>query len=131
MDQVTNSSRIKPAGAEYVFAVPNLLTYARIIAVPAIAACLFVYAIFGGGFWLRWLALAIFIAAAITDLVDGWYARRFGQLSTLGRMLDPIADKLLVGTCLLMHRRRRHDQGLVAVGRDHHSVPRDSGLRHA
>ncbi len=102
MDQVTNSSRIKPAGAEYVFAVPNLLTYARIIAVPAIAACLFVYAIFGGGFWLRWLALAIFIAAAITDLVDGWYARRFGQLSTLGRMLDPIADKLLVGTCLLM-----------------------------
>lgn len=100
-DRVSNS-RIKPHGAEYVFAVPNLLTYARIIAVPVIAACLFVYAIFGGGFWLRWLALTIFIAAAITDLVDGWYARRFGQLSTLGRMLDPIADKLLVGTCLLM-----------------------------
>lgn len=89
-------------GAQHVFAVPNLLTYARILAVPVIAACLFVYAIFGGGFWLRWLALGIFIAAAITDLVDGWYARRFGQLSTLGRMLDPIADKLLVGICLLM-----------------------------
>ena len=102
MEHVTNSSRIKPVGGEFVFAVPNLLTYARIVAVPAIAACLFVYAIFDGGDWLRWTALAIFIAAAITDLVDGWYARRFGQLSTLGRMLDPIADKLLVGICLLM-----------------------------
>jgi cardiolipin synthase len=102
MDQVSNSSRIRPIGAEYVFAVPNLLTYGRIAAVPAIAACLFVYAIFGGDYWLRWLALGIFIVAAITDLVDGWYARRFGQLSTLGRMLDPIADKLLVGICLLM-----------------------------
>jgi cardiolipin synthase len=101
MDQVSNS-RIKAAGAEYVFAVPNLLTYARIAAVPVIAACLFWYAIFGGGYWLRWAALGIFIGAAITDLVDGWYARRFGQLSTLGRMLDPIADKLLVGICLLM-----------------------------
>jgi cardiolipin synthase len=102
MDQVTNSPRIAAMGAEHVFAVPNLLTYARIAAVPMIAACLFVVAVFDGGFWLRWVALAIFIAAAITDLVDGWYARRFGQLSTLGRMLDPIADKLLVGTCLLM-----------------------------
>jgi CDP-diacylglycerol---glycerol-3-phosphate 3-phosphatidyltransferase len=102
MDQVTNSSRIKPDGAEFVFAVPNLLTYGRIAAIPVIAACLFVYAIFDGDFWLRWTALAIFIAAGITDLIDGWYARRFGQLSTLGRMLDPIADKLLVGTCLLM-----------------------------
>jgi cardiolipin synthase len=102
MDHVTNSPRIAVTGAEHVFAVPNLLTYGRIAAVPMIAACLFVVAVFDGGFWLRWLALAIFIVAAITDLVDGWYARRFGQLSTLGRMLDPIADKLLVGTSLLM-----------------------------
>ena len=65
MDQVSNS-RIKASGTEYVFAVPNLLTYARIVAVPVIAACLFWYAIFGGGYWLRWAALAIFIAAAIS-----------------------------------------------------------------
>jgi cardiolipin synthase len=102
MDQVTKSPSIDPMGSQHVFAVPNLLTYARIAAVPLIAACLFVVAVFDGGLWLRWVALGIFIAAAITDLVDGWYARRFGQLSTLGRMLDPIADKLLVGTCLLM-----------------------------
>lgn len=84
------------------FALPNLLTYGRIAAVPAVAACLFAIAIFGGGLWLRWLALAIFIAAALTDLLDGWAARTYGEQSTLGRMLDPIADKLLVGGSLFM-----------------------------
>jgi cardiolipin synthase (CMP-forming) len=84
------------------FAVPNLLTYARIVAVPLIAACLFVVSVFDGGLWLRWVALTIFILAALTDMLDGWYARRFGQWTTIGRMLDPIADKLLVGACLLM-----------------------------
>jgi cardiolipin synthase len=48
------------------------------------------------------LALSIFIAAAITDILDGYFARAWGQQSTLGRMLDPIADKLLVASCLLM-----------------------------
>jgi cardiolipin synthase (CMP-forming) len=55
-----------------------------------------------GGLWLRWLALAIFIAAGITDVLDGYLARMWGQQSTFGRMLDPIADKLLVSACLLM-----------------------------
>src|SRR6266850_1102237 len=77
-------------------ALPNLLTYARIIAVPAVVACMYWQAILQGGLWLRWLALAIFIAAAITDILDGYFARMWGQQSTFGRMLDPIADKLLV-----------------------------------
>src|SRR6202171_3045793 len=84
------------------FAVPNLLTYARIAAVPLIAACLCQVPVLRGGLWLRWVALTIFILAALTDMLDGWYARRFGQWTTIGRMLDPIADKLLVGACLLM-----------------------------
>src|SRR5664280_1075058 len=50
----------------------------------------------------RWLALAIFIAAGISDILDGYFARMWGQHSSLGRMLDPIADKLLVASCLLM-----------------------------
>ena len=52
--------------------------------------------------WLRWAALAIFISAGVTDILDGYLARTWGQQSSLGRMLDPIADKLLVASCLLM-----------------------------
>ena len=83
-------------------ALPNLLTYGRIAAVPAVVACMYWQGILHGGLWLRWLALAIFIAAAITDVLDGYFARMWGQQSTFGRMLDPIADKLLVSSCLLM-----------------------------
>ena len=83
-------------------AVANLLTYARIAAVPAVVACLYWQDILGGGIWLRWLALVIFIAAGITDFLDGYYARKYGEQSTFGRMLGPIADKLLVASCLLM-----------------------------
>jgi cardiolipin synthase len=83
-------------------ALPNLLTYARIAAVPAVVASLFWHTVLQGGLWLRWIALAIFIAAGITDFLDGYFARMWGQQSTFGRMLDPIADKLLVASCLLM-----------------------------
>ncbi len=83
-------------------ALPNLLTYARIVAVPLVVACLFGESILSGGTWLRWVALALFIAAAITDFFDGYLARSLAQQSSLGRMLDPIADKLLVSSCLLM-----------------------------
>jgi cardiolipin synthase (CMP-forming) len=83
-------------------AVPNLLTYGRIAAVPIVVACLYWQSILQGGLWLRWVALAIFIAAAITDFLDGYFARSLGQQSSFGRMLDPIADKLLVSSCLLM-----------------------------
>jgi cardiolipin synthase (CMP-forming) len=82
--------------------LPNILTYARIAAVPVVAACLYWQALLGGGLWLRWVALGIFIAAGITDILDGYLARAWGQQTTLGRMLDPIADKLLVAACLLM-----------------------------
>jgi cardiolipin synthase len=83
-------------------AVPNLLTYARIAAVPAVVACLYWQDILHGGLWLRWLALVIFIGAGVTDVLDGYFARKWGEQSTFGRMLDPIADKLLVASCLLM-----------------------------
>jgi cardiolipin synthase len=83
-------------------AIPNLLTYARIVAVPVVVALMYWQSILGGGLWLRWVALAIFIAAGVTDILDGYFARMWGQQSSLGRMLDPIADKLLVASCLLM-----------------------------
>jgi len=83
--------------------LPNLFTYFRLAAVPAVVACFF----WGGAFSAndhnaRWTALGIFTLAAITDYIDGWVARRFDKTTSLGGMLDPIADKLLVSACLLL-----------------------------
>lgn len=80
-----------------VLNIPNLLTYGRIAAVPALVGCFFLE-----GDLSNWLALAIFITAGITDILDGYIARAWEQQSSLGRMLDPIADKLLVSAALLM-----------------------------
>src|SRR5215510_11578483 len=93
------SSRTLPARP---LALPNLLTYARIAAVPVVVALMFWQSIFEGPLWLRWVALAVFISAGVTDILDGYLARIYGQQTSLGRMLDPIADKLLVSSCLLM-----------------------------
>jgi cardiolipin synthase len=82
--------------------LPNILTYGRIAAIPVVVGCIFVQSIMDGPLWLRWVAVAIFIAAAVTDYLDGYYARIWNQQSAFGRMLDPIADKLLVASCLLM-----------------------------
>lgn len=80
------------------FSLPNLLTYGRLAAVPAVVALLF----WPEDLWSRWTALFLFVAAAITDYFDGYFARTLSQQSALGRMLDPIADKLLVSAALLM-----------------------------
>ena len=78
--------------------LPNILTYGRIAAVPVLAALLFFY----DSPAARWAAFAIYTAACLTDWLDGYLARIWEQQSNLGRMLDPIADKLLVGATLLM-----------------------------
>lgn len=80
------------------WSLPNLLTYGRILAIPALVAILF----WPRDDWMRWIALAIYTLAAITDYLDGWIARAWSQQSAIGRMLDPIADKLLVAALLLM-----------------------------
>ena len=95
----TVSSRSLPARP---LALPNLLTYARIAAVPVVVALMYWQSIFAGPLGLRWVALIIFISPGVTDILDGYFARSWGQQSSLGRMLDPIADKLLVASCLLM-----------------------------
>src|SRR4029077_11856185 len=91
-----------PQASARAFALPNMLTYGRIVAVPLVVACMYAQSVLGYGLWLRWVALAIFIVAGITDVLDGYAARTYGQQSSFGRMLDPIADKLLVSSCLLM-----------------------------
>ncbi len=90
-ERVADTPRVSPV------AIPNLLTYARIVAVPAVVASFYIPGAAG-----RFTALGIFILAAITDFFDGYLARAWGQQSALGRMLDPIADKLLVAAALLI-----------------------------
>jgi cardiolipin synthase len=80
------------------WSLPNILTYGRVVAVPVVVALMF----WPEKDWARWTALGIFALAAITDFFDGYLARIWSLQSSLGRMLDPIADKLLVGACLLM-----------------------------
>ena len=80
-----------------IWLLPNILTYGRIVAVPVVAALLL-----WGGDRARWICVGIYILAAITDFFDGWLARRWQLQSSLGRMLDPIADKVLVAVVLLV-----------------------------
>jgi len=84
--------------ASHNWSLPNLLTYGRVAAVPLVVAFLFWPAVT----WARWTALVIYVVAAVTDFFDGYFARAWAQQSSLGRMLDPIADKLLVSAALLV-----------------------------
>jgi len=83
--------------------LPNILTLSRIVAIPAIIATFYLHEPEA-----QWAALAIFVAASITDFFDGYFARKHGQFSKLGQFLDPVADKLLIASVILM---------LVAVDR--------------
>lgn len=88
--------------ASNAFNLPNILTYARIVAVPLVVLCFFMEGRLHGSDFARWSALAIFLIASISDFFDGYLARVWDQTSDIGRMLDPIADKLLVASALLL-----------------------------
>ncbi|QLF70019.1 CDP-diacylglycerol--glycerol-3-phosphate 3-phosphatidyltransferase [Peteryoungia desertarenae] len=88
--------------ASRAYNIPNLLTYARIVAVPLIVVCFFLEGRLQSSDFARWAALAIFIVASITDYFDGYLARIWNQTSNIGKMLDPIADKLLIASILLL-----------------------------
>jgi cardiolipin synthase len=88
--------------ASRAYNIPNLLTYARILAVPLIVVCFFIEGRLESSDFARWTGLGLFIAASITDYLDGYLARIWNQTSNIGRMLDPIADKLLVASVLLL-----------------------------
>lgn len=99
--------------------LPNLLTILRIFFVP-----LLVVALVQDDFGLRvmdwpvtneYLALAIFLAAAFTDLLDGYLARRWKQVTTVGTLLDPIADKMLISAALISLVQVRVVPGWIAI----------------
>lgn len=77
--------------------LPNKLTLSRIFAIPAI-----VYLVSLGSKFMCFIAALLFVLAALTDLFDGYLARRGNQVTTLGKFLDPLADKLLISSVLIM-----------------------------
>ena len=92
--------------------LPNLLTWLRMLAIPLLV----------GVFYLplqtearNAIATVIFVAAAITDWIDGWLARRLAQTSAFGAFLDPVADKLLVCAALVMLVELNRVDALIAV----------------
>ncbi len=88
--------------------IPTALTWLRIVLIPV-----FVGVYYAPDAWLSqvardWIGMGVFALAAITDWLDGWLARRWGQTSAFGAFLDPVADKLMVAAALIL---------LVALGR--------------
>ncbi|MFP1689009.1 CDP-diacylglycerol--glycerol-3-phosphate 3-phosphatidyltransferase [Gardnerella vaginalis] len=82
---------------------PNVVTYIRII-----LSILFIILYLVAGPWgytstaIRWLVFVLFVIAASTDKLDGWMARKYNQVTELGKLLDPIADKLLMLSALII-----------------------------
>ena len=99
--------------------LPNALTILRIFFVPLLVAALVqesaVYHVGGLRITNDWLSLAIFLVAAGTDLLDGYLARRWKQVTTIGTLLDPIADKLLISAALISLVQVRELPGWMAV----------------
>jgi CDP-diacylglycerol--glycerol-3-phosphate 3-phosphatidyltransferase len=103
--------------------LPNILTLLRIFFVPLLVA-----ALLQERAWMPWpfedpnlLALSIFLFAAFTDILDGYLARRWKQVTTVGTLLDPIADKLLISAALIslvQVRRMPAWMAILIVGRE-------------
>ncbi|MEZ5403614.1 MAG: CDP-diacylglycerol--glycerol-3-phosphate 3-phosphatidyltransferase [Bryobacteraceae bacterium] len=99
--------------------LPNVLTLLRIFFVPLLVAALvqesLAFHIGHIAVTNELLALGIFLAAAATDLLDGYVARRWGQITTVGTLLDPIADKLLISAALISLVQVRVLAGWIAI----------------
>lgn len=77
--------------------LPNVLTISRIVFIPIIIVCFYIHTTFA-----MYTAFVVFILACITDFLDGYFARLYKQTSNFGKCFDPIADKLLVSTLIVL-----------------------------
>lgn len=87
---------------EELFTIPNILTYIRLIAMPFFVWMMAEYAMDKEALKYLWAGIGIFVFAEITDVCDGYIARHFNQISDIGKILDPIADKVLQCVAMLM-----------------------------
>ncbi len=81
---------------QQILSLPNGLTIIRVLAIPIILILLFY-----PGKTYQWVTAIFFLLVAVTDTIDGYFARRRGAVTTLGKFLDPLADKLLIVTALI------------------------------
>ena len=88
--------------------LPTALTWLRIVLIPVFVGVYYVPDVWLSQVARDWIGMGVFALAAITDLLDGYLARRWGQTSAFGAFLDPVADKLMVAAALIL---------LVALGR--------------
>lgn len=93
----------KPSLLDGWNAAPNLVTYSRIVLVVIFLAFDIMAGPWGSdNLTLRWVAAVLFIVAAATDKIDGWMARTYNQVTEMGKLMDPIADKLLTCGALIV-----------------------------
>ena len=78
--------------------LPNKLTLSRVIMVPFFVVFILLVPKF---LYFKWIALAIFIIASLTDLLDGKIARKYNLVTNFGKFMDPLADKLLVSSAMI------------------------------
>ena len=77
--------------------LPNTLTFTRLVSIPIVLTCLSF-----PGRWGSFLAALFFVLASVTDILDGFFARKYGTVTVLGKLLDPLVDKLLVSLTMIM-----------------------------
>ena len=82
--------------------IPTALTWLRIVLIPVFVAVYYLPDAWLGPAAKNWTAMTIFAVAALTDWLDGWLARRWGETSAFGAFLDPVADKLMVAAALIL-----------------------------
>jgi CDP-diacylglycerol--glycerol-3-phosphate 3-phosphatidyltransferase len=98
-----------------LFNVPMVLTWARIAMIPMVVGVYYLPDTWMAMHWRNVTGCALFTLAAITDAFDGWYARKYGQITPLGAFLDPVADKLMVCAALIVLLSLGRVDGFVAL----------------
>jgi len=95
--------------------VPNLLTWLRILTIPLVIGVFYVPEVWLSSGKQNLIATLLFIAAAITDWLDGYLARRLNQMSAFGAFLDPVADKLMIAAALIVLVWLQRVDAIIAV----------------
>ncbi|MEM7744881.1 MAG: CDP-alcohol phosphatidyltransferase family protein [Pseudomonadota bacterium] len=107
-----------------IWTIPNILTMLRVLAAPCVALAFVVFE----RPLADWVAFGLFAGAALTDYLDGWLARSWGQESEIGKMLDPIADKAMVIIALMVLVMRDNVSGPILSAEQQWIVMQDDTL---